>query len=141
MLELIVVLAIIAATVAVMVPRLQGTLSSQGLQLTAEQLAATLRSARAESQRRMRAVTVILDPVARVFQVESHPVTAQIDPEIGVEVVKDGFEWMGRARRIRFLPDGTATGGIIRLSRGRVQVLIAVDWLTGAVSLSRGATQ
>lgn len=139
MLELIVVLAIVGAALVLMVPRLQGTLAKQGLQLTAERLAATLRAAHAESVQRSRDTVVVLDLASRSFWAEAHPVAVRFDSAIGIEVLEDGLEWAGRARRVRFRADGSATGGIIRLTQGRAQALVGVDWLTGAVTLTREA--
>lgn len=139
MIELIVVLAIVGAALVLMVPRLQGTLAKQGLQLAAERLAATLRAARAESLQRSRDTSVILDIASRSFWAEARPVPARIDSSIGIEVLDDGLEWAGLARRVRFRADGSATGGIVRLTQGRARALVGVDWLTGAVTMTREA--
>ena len=37
--------------------------------------------------------------------------------------------------QIRFFPDGSATGGRVRLARDNRQYVVVVDWLTGSVSL------
>ena len=39
---------------------------------------------------------------------------------------------------IRFAPDGSASGGRIRLAEGEHRILFGVDWLTGRVSVSDG---
>ena len=37
--------------------------------------------------------------------------------------------------QIRFFPDGSSTGGRIGLSRDERRAIVAVDWLTGLVSV------
>lgn len=39
---------------------------------------------------------------------------------------------------IRFFPDGSSTGGVVRLSSGESVWRIEVAWLTGAVRIGRG---
>jgi hypothetical protein len=40
-----------------------------------------------------------------------------------------------RIGQIRFFPDGSSTGGRIGLSRNDRRAAVAVDWLTGLVSV------
>jgi len=40
---------------------------------------------------------------------------------------------------LRFYPDGSASGGEIKISQGRSAYLIDVDWLLGSISISRAA--
>ena len=42
--------------------------------------------------------------------------------------------------RIRFFPDGSSTGGNIKLVRKHREVRIDVDWLTGAVAMGSGGS-
>jgi general secretion pathway protein H len=41
----------------------------------------------------------------------------------------------GAAADIRFLPDGSSTGGRVELKDGRRRMRIGVDWLNGRVSV------
>jgi general secretion pathway protein H len=41
--------------------------------------------------------------------------------------------------RIRFFPDGGATGGAIDLALGEQHSRVSVDWLTGQVEIERAS--
>lgn len=138
LLELIVVVAVVALAMVLVLPRLGGTAATRGVDLAAARLAATLRTARAEGIRNARDETVILDLARRTYWSQSRPVASVIEPGITIEVLHDGLEWVDRARRVRFRPDGTATGAVIRLSRGPASATVTIDWLTGATTLAQG---
>lgn len=58
----------------------------------------------------------------------------------GVEIAVTGAadERLGADRlKIAFLPDGSATGGRVRLSEGGDVTVITVDWLTGGIHVAR----
>lgn len=56
---------------------------------------------------------------------------------VGLELFVAESERDGGVGGLRFFPDGSSTGGYIELQTGRRSYRIAVDWLTGAVSVKR----
>lgn len=118
LLEMLVVLLLLGLATALVAPRL--SLGGAALDADTRTLAAALSAARDQAVRTGRVVEVRLDMPL--------PGTA------GLRVVGDA-EWMGDGvARIRFLPDGSASGADIRLSgRHGGERRVAVDWLTGRV--------
>lgn len=135
LIELIVVLAILAAAAALALPQANGALNGASLESTAVQLAATLRLVRADVIRSSQDRSLTLDLDQKAYWSDADPKRRLIGPRITMSVRDDTFEWAGRTRRIRFWPDGSATGGLIILSDGVRQVLVNVDWLTGVTSV------
>lgn len=138
LLELIAVLAILGIAAAMTLPSGKGANARATLDATAATLAATLRIAKAQGQRTSTDQTVTLDLDGRTYWSDADPKRRAIDPTIAVVIADDGFEWDGQTRRVRFRPDGAATGGRIVLAKGARQAQIAVDWMTGTTSLTLG---
>lgn len=122
LLELLVVLAISAALVAMASAQFSRLSSLVQLKAAAREVAATLRQARSRAIAEQRETTLVLDARARRF------------PEVALELVVGQAQALGEhAGAIRFFPDGSSTGARVRLlAKGRMQV-VDVDWLTGRV--------
>jgi general secretion pathway protein H len=138
LLELIVVVAIVALAGLAVLPRLSSVAARQEIKAAAARLAAEMRTARADSMRSMRDATVLVDLERRRFAREPDGSLESLPQGIDIGVHEDGLEWAGRARRVRFRSDGTATGGVVVLRDGNSAVRIRVDALSGAVTMSIG---
>ena len=57
--------------------------------------------------------------------------------EIGLKATTAQSETGGHVAGIRFFPNGSSTGGSLQLSSGSARFVIAVNWLTGGVSIVR----
>ena len=136
LLELIVVMGIVALTATLVLPRLQSANARAGLQSATQQLAATLRLARAQVLYSGAEQTETLDPAGHLYWTDAMPGKRAIDPRLTLRIEEDGFEWAGQLRQIRFRPDGSATGGVIVLADGTARTRIAIDWLTGVTHLT-----
>lgn len=135
LIETIVVLAILAAMLGLVVAR--GPSSSRGLETraAASALAAGLREARARAILTNRPVSLVIDLDGRRYRVGERDFVA-LPPGLPISLVTVRGEVRGeKLAGIRFEADGSSTGGRIDLGDGRV-TRIAVDWLTGGVSLS-----
>ena len=82
-----------------------------------------------------RAQVFALDVEHRVFRSGDRP-PVRLDDEIALsfrtaraEVLEDGVG------QIRFFPDGSSTGGLIRVSHGAWEAEVRSDWLTGLVTV------
>lgn len=134
--ELLVVLAIMAMTLTIAVPRFSQVLPGSQLREATQALAASLREARGRAIRTGRAVALTLDLDAGLYRIEGD---AESDPTALPDALALAFDGgplshIGDGeRRIRFFPDGGATGGSIALSSGARSRSIDVDWLTGRV--------
>ena len=134
LIEIMVVLVVLGLTLAIMVGR--GPPRSAGLEarMAARDLAHALRAARAEAIAADREVAVTLDPGRHSFRIGAGP--EQVLPAwLGMAVV--GLRGTNPASSaIRFAPDGSASGGAVVLARGREELRVGVDWLTGRVSVA-----
>ena len=136
LLEMIVVLAIMAAAAALVLPQRHAPTGSAIVEGAAGQLANRLRLARAETIADSQDKTVTLDLEQKAYWLGGQSQHQQIDPRIAVSLHDDTFEWVGGARQIRFRPDGTATGGVIVLDDGTWRASVSLDWLTGMASIT-----
>jgi general secretion pathway protein H len=124
LLEMLVVLAILSLVAGLVLAR--GPLRSAGLdaRTAANRVAGALRAARSEAIAADQAVAVVVDGAAGTIQVGARPP-----------------QWMGvdlrpSPRPIIFAADGSSTGGRIGVNAGPVHKSVAVDWLTGRVSIA-----
>ena len=135
LLELLVVLAIIGLVVALVPGFVLRSQPQLDVQIAARAIADGMRQARSEAVLRNRPEAFALDVQARVFRAGSQPPVR----------IGEGFELSFRTARsqlldagvaqIRFFPDGSSTGGLIRLAQGASRADIRSDWLTGLVTL------
>lgn len=132
--ELLVVLAIVAVATAA-VPRVVAGLPGVRLRAAADEMAAVLRELHGEAIRRQTATELTLDPAARVYVLSTAAAPRPL-PEIVAEAafVPAAAVPAARPAGIRFYPDGSASGGTVRLVRGNLTAAIGVDWLTGRVT-------
>jgi general secretion pathway protein H len=135
LIEILVVLAIMGAVIGIVVTR--GPVTSHGLQTRAAAglLAQTLRQARAQAIERSRIVNVAIDPVHRSFAADGGPVHAMA-AGMEIAVLPPALKGPGDVRVISFAPDGSASGGGIRLGSGTRRVQIDIEWLTGRVQVA-----
>jgi general secretion pathway protein H len=135
LIEILVTLAILGVAMGLIIGR--GPMNSHGLQLRAAAgaIAQSLRAARAQAIATDHDVSLAIDPVRRVFAVDDTP-PHQLAPDLDVAILPPALKGPGTVRLIRFSPDGSATGGQILLGSGRPRIGIAVEWLTGKVTVA-----
>lgn len=139
LLELLVVLALAGLILALVLPRLGGGLATLSVRTASRQVAALLRSARTQAVVERRTVTVTVDPRRGLLEVEASPGAPAprrlaLPEGIGLAVL-DAPARSDRAVRIRFSPRGGSDGGALGVSGAGRRILVAVDPLTGRVSL------
>jgi prepilin-type N-terminal cleavage/methylation domain-containing protein len=145
LLELIIVMAILAAAAALSFPRImigrvppRTVVQSMALQLVAE-----LQSVRAEALRTNAEQTFTIALGQRMTWSQIRPTPKKFIDGIDIEVTGPSLEWSGdRALLLRFQPTGVTLGGeiIVRDGRATAQsdaVRINVDWLTGVTRIER----
>lgn len=134
--EMLVVLAILAAAVGLIAPNVRGPARSLDLETTADDLAARLREARTRAIAKAAAVHVDFDVAGKRYAVsgDTRPVQMPTDVALTLLMARSVITESGGAR-LTFFPDGSATGGEIRLARAGRNLDVRVIWLTGAVSI------
>ena len=135
LLELLTVLAIIAMTLAVVLPALTSS-SAVELKASARDVAAALRTARSQAIFSQRSKVVTFELESRTFRVPGrHPERAIADG-IRVQLYTAANELVGeQSGAIRFFPDGSSTGGRVTLSSKRMSLAVDVDWFTGRIRI------
>jgi len=136
-LELLVLLAVLAASTVIVGPRALATRDAIRVDAAAHALAALLVKARADSISHSVPSEVVLDPRLGGYMARQHTAMRRLDKTIAMRTSGFASDAPGGRVRVRFKPDGTATGGTIVLRNARSAASIAVDWLTGAVRVKR----
>jgi general secretion pathway protein H len=136
LLELMVVIGILALAVAIVAPSLNRARLSLTVRSAAYELAAGLRAARAAAQSGNRVEIVTLDLSRRGYWAEGVVARRTFPANVAVELAVPESERLGPAAgRVRFFPDGSASGASVVLSDGRRAASVLVDWLNGDVRI------
>lgn len=134
--ELLVVLAILALAIGIAAPRFVRVMPGVALRATAHDIVATLRTARSLAIRRGREVAAEVDLAGRTVAIAGEGDLVAIDRSFGVSLYTATQELVTeRSAGIRFYPDGTSTGGRLRLASEHRGYDIRVDWITGRVTI------
>ncbi len=108
------------------------------MKAAATDVAAALRAGRGLAIRDNREVPVAIDLDARVVRVGTGGRPVELAGDVGISLYTATSEITGSgAGAIRFFPDGTSTGGRVRLFVGDDAYDVVVDWLTGRVDVRR----
>lgn len=136
LIEILVVLAILGLALGIVAGR--GPLRSANLDArgAADQVARALRLARSQAIAGNHDVAFTLDVARKAFQVGEgawQPLPSTLDLGIVEATSRQNDPARGR---IVFAPDGGATGGRVRIATGPRAVAVAVDWLSGRVTVA-----
>jgi general secretion pathway protein H len=136
LMEMMLVLAIAAALTAVAVPNLQPALAAMRLRGAASDVASALRHVRGHALSSGREATFTLDIKRHAYQVSSRAKSYALPDSVRLRLFTAEQELVGEdLGRIRFFPDGSATGGRVTLEAGGNRRLVDVNWLTGDVTV------
>ncbi|MFE1597973.1 hypothetical protein [Methylobacterium sp. ID0610] len=129
LLELVLAFGILALLAALALPRSRPFDGPARLGLKAHEIAVLLRRDRDAARRAQQSVSTAIDPLGG---------TVRSGAANGAVTVPPAFVLRSAAPAIRFAPDGSASGGRILLA-GRTSgaVAVAIDGLTGAVTVTR----
>lgn len=135
LLELLVVLTLLGLLLLVVPPAITSG-SGIGLKAAARDVAAGLRRAQGRAIVENREVAFVLDLNARHFRIGPRGDAVLLPDDVDLRLYTAQAELIDAATgAIRFYPDGSSTGGEIGLSSGAGDYHVAVDWLTGRVTL------
>lgn len=136
LLELMVVLFVIVLGFSIIGVNISSGTSSAGHQAAARDLVSALRYARGQALIAREETTVALDLNENTYTVGKRDKEYSIPETIDLTVVTAQEELTGKGKaNIRFYPDGSSTGGRIKLERGGANWQIDINWLTGQVEL------
>lgn len=137
LIEVLVVLALIAAASALAAGVLTGGLAGMRLRSSAGTIASQLRYTRAQALATGEAQRFVIDPRAHRWTApRGHH--GDLPPTLGVAFIgaRETQPSAGEGA-IVFFPDGASTGGRVQLSAKRAAWNVDVAWLTGEVKVAR----
>lgn len=136
LLELIVVLAIVALGSVYVTPNFAKTLESVRFKAAVREVASGLRQVRSIALSQGREAAFFLDVARHAYRIDQdRPQRLPETIELTFETAQTELTGFGQGR-IRFFPDGSATGGRIVLRFGRMARRVDVNWLTGRVTVT-----
>ena len=130
--EMLVVVAILAAALFLLAVRGPARNAALDLRAATEQVAGSLRLARARAIETGGPVQWTLDSAAHGYRLGSE-LPRPLPPALAASAQNaDGRPATG----VRFAPDGSASGVQVVLALGTRRTVVGVNWLTGRVSVS-----
>jgi general secretion pathway protein H len=137
LIELVVVLVLVAAVVAIGAAAMSRQLPGQRLRESARELAAQLRYTRAQAIATGEPQLFTLDARTREWHAGARR-GGRLARDIAIVATgaRNEQQREGMAT-VRFFPEGAATGGRFLLAHGDAAWQVDVEWLTGEVRLSR----
>ena len=137
LIEVLVVLALIAAASALAAGVLTGGIAGLRLRSSATTIASQLRYTRAQALATGEAQRFVIDPRAHRWTApRGHH--GNLPPTLGVAFIgaRETQPGVGQGA-IVFFPDGASTGGRVQLTAKRAAWNVDVAWLTGEVKVAR----
>ncbi len=139
LLELLIALSLMVAAIAMAPAYFSKGVSSAELKSGARQLASALSSTRARAIARNQTLQFLLDLDKRQFYIGRDSAPVAIDEALTLRLKTAESERINdHLGAIRFFPDGSSTGGEIRLGNGARSLRITVNWVTGKVRILEG---
>jgi len=136
LIELLVVLTVIALIATLATPMIQRAVPGVEIRTAAEGLRAELRLARSAAISGNRETWLSIDVETGAYRRNGVARARVVAPAIRLTLLTARREQIDEVRgRIRFFPDGTSTGGAVRLRRDAHVYEVAVDWFDGRVSI------
>jgi type II secretion system protein H len=133
--EVLVVVAIGAASIVVALQFLPRNNDRRDLEQSAIELAAVMRGAQLSALVNQRESNFVFDLNKRHFWSRSdHVYTLASDTLVTIESARHSATEYGLAQ-VRFLPNGHNSGATIRLKRHSHEAQIKADWLTGTITV------
>ena len=133
LIEMLVVLTIMALVMTA-VPSIMAGLPTIHLRAAADEMVTTLRMLRDQAIRRGTPTELVLDPIGRTYTLTTDTAPHRFPTTVEAVIFQRAAEIPGaRLARVRFFPDGSATGGTLLLSHGQQAVPITIYWLSGHV--------
>lgn len=137
LLEMVLVMALIAAATALAAAALGGGLDRMRLRSASKEVAAQLRFTRAQAMATGQPQRFTIDPHAHTW---TAPKGRHGELPAKLAIVFTGAREVQPAQgigAIQFFADGASTGGRIRMTAGQASWDVDVAWLTGQVRLRR----
>jgi general secretion pathway protein H len=138
LIEMLLVLTIVVMGFAVIGSNISSGTDATAHQSAARDLVSALRYAKGEALISRQEMTVALDLNDNSYTVSRRDKVYELPKDIGLTVVTAQEELSGDGvASIRFYPDGSSTGGRIKLEKNGTNWQIDINWLTGQIELEK----
>ena len=129
-------MAIMIFILAIIPPLFSNVISGTQVKSATRQLAAGLQYTRSQAISKQKEMTLTLDIDKKLFQVGEKVRSIKVPDDTEISLITARSEQTTtHAGRIRFFPDGSSTGGQIKLAHAAKEFLVDVHWLTGKVQI------
>ena len=136
LIEMLVVLVVLGLSAGLLLGRGPSRSPTLDARTAAGQIAQGLRLARSQAITRSRTEMFVLDLEQGAYRIGDGPPQA-LPRGLGLTLTAVAEHTAGSSLGgIAFLADGSSTGGRIGVLAGAAQLTVAVDWLTGRVSVA-----
>lgn len=134
--ETLVVLAIMALLITITPPFFSGVIQSTKLKAASWNIVSALKSARNQAITKQKESTLIFNVEKKYFSFNKKNYPLELPNNTILSLIAADTERLNKKQAaIRFFPDGTSTGGQIKIMDGQNKYLIDVNWLTGKIKL------
>ncbi|MCZ6804304.1 MAG: GspH/FimT family pseudopilin [Proteobacteria bacterium] len=134
--EILVVFVIFALILTIVPPFLPNVIASSQTKTAARELAANLKKTRSLAITRQQEMTLSLNVENKIFILDNKQKKLSVPASSSLSIITARSEQISENEgRIRFFPDGSSTGGQIKLAFKKKEYLIDVNWLTGKVKI------
>lgn len=136
LLEMLAVLALVALATGLVMPRLSVARQNLRVKAAAVQIVSGLKMARAAALTSNEERALVVDVKNRRYWAEGAVARKALPRDVAVTYEVPGEDAGDHEGQFRFRPDGTASGGKLKLASATDTAEISIDWLTGNVRLS-----
>lgn len=124
---------------AIAIPYIGHVSPHMELRSGAREVAAGLRGARSRAILANKEVIFSLDVDRHYYTITDDPQTHVLPHNVVLSLYTAQTERVGNTSGgIRFFPDGSSTGGRVKLSNENSSYLVTIEWLTGSVEIQGG---
>ncbi|NNC67388.1 MAG: prepilin-type N-terminal cleavage/methylation domain-containing protein [Gammaproteobacteria bacterium] len=136
LIEILLTLVIAAAITAISATAYSRLSSSAALKATSQDILVTLRRARISAIAKSEEVAFSVDNNKRIYWVVGSNRQRLLDSSLDLQIFSaKGLSTNKNISQIRFAPDGSSSGGEIKISNGKKVYSIVVEWLSGKVEI------
>lgn len=139
LLEMLIVLVISSIVMATLIPNFGPAIARAQLYSATRDVASALRHARGQAMLKGQDALFELNTEQHVYRVTGRSKIYKLPSEVQLGLYTTSTETLDEGTgRIRFFPDGSATGGRVTLIANKQTRVVDVNWLTGEVRMGEG---
>jgi general secretion pathway protein H len=136
LLEMLIVLVISSIVMATLIPNFAPAIARAQLYSATRDVASALRHTRGQAMLKGQDALFELNTLQHTYRITGRPKVYKLPAEIELGLFTTTTETLDEGTgRIRFFPDGSATGGRVTLIASKQTRVVDVNWLTGEVRM------